>query len=154
MALEIERKFLTVSDRWKTLAEGITYRQGYLSSEKERTVRVRTVETRGFLTVKGASRGAVRVEFEYEIPLVDARQMLDHLCEKPLIEKIRRKITHAGLVWEVDEFLGENQGLVVAEVELATEDQAVTLPDWVGVEVTHDARYFNSNLARTPYSRW
>lgn len=154
MALEIERKFLTVSDRWKTLAEGITYRQGYLSSVKERTVRVRTVETRGFLTVKGASHGAVRVEFEYEIPLVDACQMLDHLCEKPLIEKIRRKITHSGLVWEVDEFLGENQGLVVAEVELATEDQAVTLPDWVGVEVTHDARYFNSNLARTPYSRW
>ena len=110
MALEIERKFLVKEGEWRR-QKGIPYRQGYLNSDEERTVRVRTIEEKGYLTVKGISRGAVRKEYEYSIPLVEAEAMLNDLCEKPLIEKIRYKIEHKGFVWEVDEFFGENQGL-------------------------------------------
>ena len=122
MALEIERKFLVKDDGWHN-EKGTMYRQGYLNSAKERTVRIRVVDDKGYLTVKGVSRGAVRAEYEYEIPKDDAEAMLVELCEKPLIEKIRSKIEHKGLVWEVDEFLGENSGLILAEVELESEDQ-------------------------------
>lgn len=152
MGIEIERKFLVIGSDWKS-TPGTTYRQGYLSSVKERTVRIRVVDDAGWITVKGQNVGASRAEFEYPVPVEDARTMLE-LCEKPLIEKIRRKIPHAGLVWEVDEFLGENAGLVVAEIELSSPAQPFAKPAWVGQEVTDDPRYFNSALARTPYSRW
>lgn len=154
MGIEIERKYLVASDDWRGLAEGIEYRQGYLSVIKERTVRVRTVGDRGYLTIKGISTGASRVEYEYEIPVGDTHEMLDELCEHPLIEKRRHRIPYGDLIWEVDEFLGDNQGLVVAEVELTSEDQLIELPDWIGEEVTGDPRYFNSNLVARPYSTW
>ena len=154
MGIEIERKFLLSGDGWKALGAGTAYRQGYLSAVKERTVRVRTIGKQGFLTIKGISVGASRLEYEYEIPLGDADAMLNELCEKPLIEKKRYKIEYAGFIWEVDEFFGENEGLVVAEVELDSEDQAFNKPEWVGEEVTGDARYFNSNLIKKPYSQW
>jgi len=153
MALEIERKFLVKEGAWRN-EKGTTYRQGYLNSAKERTVRVRIIDTKGYLTVKGISRGAVRVEYEYEIPGAEAEAMLNDLCEKPLIEKMRYKIEFKGLVWEVDEFFGENQDLIVAEVELESEDQTFVKPEWVGEEVTGDPKYFNANLIHYPYSRW
>ncbi len=154
MTKEIERKFLVISDEYKALGEGVLYRQGYLSRVKERIVRVRLVGERGFLTIKGKNRGAVRDEFEYEIPAKDATLMLDLLCEKPLIEKKRYRIAHAGIIWEVDEFFGENEGLVLAEVELDNENRAIDLPHWIGKEVTADPRYFNSNLSLLPFKRW
>ncbi len=154
MAIEIERKFLLTGTTWKNLAPGTSYRQGYLNSIKERTVRVRTIDDKGFLTIKGISVGATRVEYEYEIPFDDAENLLNELCEKPIIEKNRYKITHAGFVWEVDEFFGENDGLVVAEIELESEDQTFDKPEWVGEEVTGDPRYFNSNLIKNPFLKW
>lgn len=154
MAIEIERKFLVTGDAWKRAAAGILYRQGYLSTDKARTVRVRIAGARAFMTVKGLAAGIVRPEFEYEIPLADAAAMLDALCLKPLIEKRRYTLECKGLCWEVDEFLGENQGLVVAEVELDSADQAIDLPEWVGKEVTDDARYFNSSLIAHPFCQW
>lgn len=152
MAIEIERKFLVVGDAWRD-APAVFYSQGYLNRDKVRTVRVRIAGEEAFLTVKGTSVGASRAEFEYPIPLWDARELLA-MCEQPLIEKNRRKIPHEGLIWEVDEFLGENLGLIVAELELPAEDTVFTRPDWIGEEVTGDARYFNSNLSRTPVTRW
>jgi adenylate cyclase len=152
MAVEIERKFLVVGDGWRA-ASPVFYSQGYLNRDKARTVRVRVAGEEAFLTIKGVSVGASRAEFEYPIPPWDARELL-RLCEQPLIEKNRRKILHQGFVWEVDEFLGENRGLVVAEIELPTEDTVFTRPDWVGEEVTNDARYFNSNLSHTPFASW
>lgn len=154
MGIEIERKFLLTSTSWKELAPGTSYRQGYLNSTKERTVRVRTIDDKGFLTIKGLSVGATRIEYEYEIPVADAEHLLDDLCEKPLIEKNRYKITYGGFVWEVDEFFGENKGLIVAEIELESEDQSFDKPEWVGQEVTGDPRYFNSSLIKEPYSQW
>jgi adenylate cyclase len=152
MAIEIERKFLVVGDAWRD-APAVFYSQGYLNRDKARTVRVRIAGEEAFLTIKGTSVGARRAEFEYPIPVWDARELLA-MCEQPLIEKNRRKILHEGFVWEVDEFLGENLGLVVAEIELPAEDAAFARPDWVGKEVTEDVRYFNSNLSRTPFTRW
>lgn len=154
MAQEIERKFLVVGDEWKRGVTGVAYRQGYLSTVKERTVRVRTVGDKGFLTIKGVTVGVSRSEFEYAIPTEDANALLNDLCERPLIEKTRYKIPHGGLTWEVDEFFGENQGLVVAEVELSDEHQQIDRPSWIGQEVSGDPRYFNSNLIKTPYTRW
>lgn len=154
MGKEIERKYLVKSSEWKNLAKGTSYRQGYLSTVKERTVRVRTIDDKCFLTIKGITVGASRAEYEYEIPAADANAMLSNLCEKPLIEKNRYKIAHAGLTWEVDEFFGDNDGLIVAEVELTSEDQKIELPAWVGAEVTSDPRYFNSNLTKNPYKNW
>ena len=154
MGIEIERKFLLTSTSWKQLAPGTSYRQGYLNSTKERTVRVRTIDDKGFLTIKGLSVGATRVEYEYEIPVADAEHLLDELCEKPLIEKNRYKIAHGGFVWEVDEFFGENKGLIVAEIELESENQSFDKPEWVGEEVTGDPRYFNSSLIKEPYTQW
>ncbi len=154
MAKEIERKFLVVGDSWRRLAEGTRYRQGYLSTVKERTVRVRTIGATGFLTVKGLTVGATRVEYEYEIPASDAEAMLDNLCEQPIIEKVRYRIPLDGLVWEIDEFEGVNRGLIVAEVELTSEAQAVARPDWIGDEIADDPRYFNSNLIAHPYTKW
>jgi len=154
MAKEIERKFLVKGDEYKHLSKGVYYQQGYLSTIKERTVRIRIIEERGFITVKGISNGAVRAEYEYEIPVNDAREMLNGLCEKPTIEKYRYKVQQHNLTWEVDEFLGENTGLMIAEVELSSEDQVITKPEWIGEEITGDARYYNVNLIANPFSRW
>lgn len=152
MALEIERKFLVVSEPWRD-APTEYFCQGYLNRDPLRTVRVRVAEGQGWLTVKGETTGAAREEFEYEIPVADA-QVLLKLCEQPLVEKNRRLVEFAGLTWEVDEFLGENAGLVVAEVELESPAQTVELPPWVGQEVTDDPRYYNSNLSTRPFSAW
>lgn len=156
MATEIERKFLVKNDQWRTLATGVIYRQGYLSRKKEASVRVRVVGNHGYLTIKGLSVGNKRAEFEYSIPVEDAEIMLNTMCDRPLIEKIRYKIKieHDDLIWEIDEFLGENQGLIIAEVELQQEDQVVELPDWIGLEVSDDPRYFNINLVKEPFSQW
>jgi len=154
VAKEIERKYLVVGDAWRSLAVGTLFRQGYLSTVKERTVRVRVAGDRGYLTIKGITVGAVRSEFEYEIPRADADQMLDELCEQPLIEKTRHEIEAGDLTWEIDEFAGVNEGLIVAEVELEDEAQEIALPDWSGAEVTNDPRYFNSNLIAHPFSEW
>ena len=154
MGVEIERKFLLCGDGWRKLGEPVLLRQGYLSSHPDRTVRVRIEGGKGTMTIKGRSSGATRSEWEYEIPLSDANELLDGLCEKPIIEKHRRRIAFGAHVWEVDEFLGANQGLVVAEVELAFEEQQFDKPDWIGEEVTHDRRYFNSSLIARPFSSW
>jgi adenylate cyclase len=154
MTQEIERKFLVTGDSWRALVEPVHFRQGYISDDPERTVRVRVSGDRAWLTIKGLSIGAARPEYEFEIPVSHAREMLDRLCLRPILEKRRSRIPHGDLVWEVDEFLGENFGLIVAEVELHSADQAFTRPDWVGDEVTGDVRYYNSNLLKNPYSRW
>ena len=152
MAIEIERKFLVVGDTWRS-ATTVYYSQGYLNRDKARTVRVRIAGDQAFLTIKGITQGASRAEFEYTIPMEDAKALLA-ICEQPLIEKYRRKITYEGFVWEVDEFLGENFGLVVAEIELPSEDTQFPKPEWIGKEVTQDERYYNSNLSKCPFVRW
>ncbi len=154
MALEIERKFLVVGDGWRGLAEPVLIRQGYLAREPRCVVRVRTAGGCAWLTVKGRTTGIVRSEYEVEVPHEDAVEMLETLCIQPQMEKRRSRIAMGNVTWEVDEFLGENAGLVVAEVELEREDQQVELPEWVGVEVTSDPRYFNSNLLANPFQRW
>ncbi|NOX35207.1 MAG: CYTH domain-containing protein [Deltaproteobacteria bacterium] len=154
MGTEIERKFLLKDGKWRSMAKGVHFRQGYLNSSKERTVRVRTVNGKGFLTIKGITVGASRIEYEYEIPKNECNAMLDDLAEKPIIEKNRYKVDYKGLTWEIDEFFGENQGLIVAEVELESEDQKFEKPEWAGKEVTGDPRYFNSNLIKHPYAKW
>lgn len=154
MSLEVERKFLVNGDAWRALGEPLPIRQGYLCSDPVRVVRVRIAGDHAWLAVKGINLGATRIEFEYPIPIKDAADMLDGFCERPILEKRRTRIPLGEVVWEVDEFLGENAGLIVAEVELRSADQAITLPEWIGDEVTGDARYFNSNLLREPFSRW
>lgn len=154
MATEIERKFLVKDDRWRALGEGTIYRQGYLVAEAGRTVRIRVAGTQGYLTIKGPSAGLARAEFEYAIPVDDALEMLRTLCPPPLIEKTRYKVPWEGLTWEIDEFEGNNRGLVLAEVELADSHQSIVLPDWIGEEVSSDPRYYNSNLAIHPYTQW
>ncbi|MFC5513754.1 CYTH domain-containing protein [Massilia jejuensis] len=154
MGVEIERKFLLQGDAWRALGEATLLRQGYLSADPARVVRVRIEGEHAALTIKGKSQGATRGEWEYPIPVGEAAELLDTLCPPPLIEKYRRRITVGAHVWEVDEFLGANAGLAVAEIELASEDEAFEKPDWIGAEVTHDARYFNSNLVSHPYSSW
>ena len=152
MATEIERKFLVVGTEWRQSAP-TSIIQGYLCRAKERTVRVRIAGDRAFLTIKGLTVGASRPEFEYEIPRADAEEMLP-LCDGPLVEKQRHVVLHKGDQWEIDEFTGENAGLIVAELELASEDQSFERPSWLGEEVTHDPRYLNSHLAEHPYKLW
>jgi CYTH domain-containing protein len=154
LAQEIERKFLIKNEEWRKLTEGVLYRQGYLSTVPERTVRVRVIGQKAYFTVKGLTKGVSRLEFEYEIPLLDANQMLDQLCERPIIEKFRHKIDFQGLTWEIDEYLGENQGLIIAEVELDSESEVLELPEWVGKEVSDDPKYYNANLVANPFSKW
>jgi len=154
MAIEIERKFLVKGDKWRTLGQGTLYRQGYISTHNLTTVRVRLVGDQGYLTIKGKTENFSRVEYEYPIPGSDAQEMLETLCDRPLIEKTRYRIEDKGLVWEVDEFIGENEGLIFAEVELTQENQDVELPDWIGQEVTGDPNYYNANLVRHPFSQW
>ena len=154
MGVEIERKFLLANEGWRGQGHPTLMRQGYLVADPVRTVRVRIEGERAVITIKGKSTGASRGEWEYEIPVPDATELLDGLCEQPQVEKIRHRIAHAGHTWEVDEFLGLNAGLVVAEIELGAEDEAFEKPDWIGAEVTGDKRYYNSSLIRMPYSQW
>ena len=152
MATEIERKFLVTGTQWRQ-APGVRICQGYLNRDKERTVRVRIAGDNAWLTIKGVSRGAARLEFEYAIPPAEAEQLLA-LCDGPVVQKIRHTLPYKGFTWEVDEFLEENAGLVVAEIELLAEDQPFERPAWLGREVTDDPRYFNANLAVQPYRDW
>jgi CYTH domain-containing protein len=154
MAQEIERKFLLRTEGWRGLAPGRVYVQGYLAGNEACSVRVRIAENTASLAIKSATAGACRREFEYPLPLADAQQMLDLLAGKPLIEKTRYTIEYKGFYWEIDEFHGNNQGLIVAEIELEREDQAFEKPAWIGEEVTGDPRYYNANLARVPYCAW
>ncbi|MDJ0728974.1 MAG: CYTH domain-containing protein [Crocosphaera sp.] len=155
MAIEIERKFLVINDNWRSLGQGKVYKQGYISTGKKMTtIRVRIIGEKAYLTIKSKTEGISRHEFEYPIPLEDAQIMLNSLCDRPLIEKIRYKINHDNLLWEIDEFQGENKGLILAEVELENENQMLNIPDWVGEEVSHDPRYYNVNLVKYPYQRW
>jgi CYTH domain-containing protein len=154
MGVEIERKFLPANEGWRGQGTPTLMRQGYLVADPVRTVRVRIEGERAVLTIKGKSEGASRGEWEYEIPVADAAELLDRLCEGPLVEKLRHRIPHGKHVWEVDEFRGNNAGLVVAEIELGSEDEAFEKPDWIGQEVTGDVRYYNSQLMRKPYSEW
>jgi CYTH domain-containing protein len=153
--IEIERKFLLVGEGWKGCVEGSGKRlaQGYLCTDASRSVRVRIAGDDATLTVKGSREGIVRSEFQYPIPVADAEKLLA-LCELPLIDKTRHIARFGGMRWEIDIFHGENEGLRVAEVELEHPDQAVELPDWVGEEVSEDARYYNSCLVRKPYTTW
>jgi adenylate cyclase len=152
VATEIERKFLVTGEGWRQ-AHPHRLSQAYLNRDRERTVRVRIADDKGFLTIKGKTQGISRAEFEYDIPLADAQQLLK-LSDGPVVEKNRHIVFHQGCKWEVDEFLGENAGLVLAEIELDSEDAVFERPSWLGEEVTQDPRYANSNLAATPYSRW
>ena len=154
MAKEIERKFLVKLAAWTPQSGGKYYKQGYLNSQKERVVRVRIAGDKGQLTIKGITTGVTRAEFEYPISIEDAGLMLDNLCEKPLIEKHRHKEVHGGKTWEIGVFHGDNEGLVVAEIELGSEDEAFERPTWLGEEVSSDPRYFNSNLLKNPYKSW
>ena len=153
MGQEIERKFLVQGISWRSGA-GTLIRQGYLHNEVNETVRVRTKGEHAYLTIKGSTTGITRPEFEYEIPLEEANEILDELCQKPLIEKTRYNVYVGSFKWEIDEFLGENAGLVVAEIELEDEGQEFIKPDWLGDEVSDDFRYQNANLVKHPYSQW
>ncbi len=150
MAAEIERKFLVTGDAWRDGSPGVRMAQGYLSMDPDRTVRVRLAGEDAWITVKGRTRGITRAEFEYPIPAADARDLLE-MCLPSVIDKTRHRIGFGGHVWEVDVFHGANEGLVVAEVELADESVRPELPPWVGAEVSHDHRYFNASLAVRPF---
>ena len=155
MALEIEHKFLLANDHWRNeIHHSVHYKQGYLSSSPLSSVRVRISDSHAWLNIKSATIGTTRQEFEYEIPLNDANTMLDELCHKPLIDKMRHFVHHQNHVWEVDEFMGDNAGLIVAEVELSEIGELFAMPNWVGAEVTHDLRYYNNNLSKHPYKDW
>jgi len=154
MATEIERKYLVKPGAWVPKGPGVHFQQGYLNTQKERVVRVRIEGDAAKLTIKGITKGVTRAEFEYAIPLDDATILLNQLCERPLIDKHRHLELHGGLTWEIDVFHGDNEGLVVAEVELPAVDTKVDLPPWAGAEVSSDARYYNSNLLKNPYTTW
>ncbi len=154
MGREIERKFLVRGEPWREGGRGTSLRQGYLSVDPERVVRVRVAGAAGVLTVKGRGSGAVRPEFEFSIPHADAADMLDTLCLRPLIEKTRYRLPFGGRTWEIDVFEGENAGLVIAEVELASEAEEVDIPSWAGEEVTGQSRYENASLVSRPYRAW
>lgn len=155
MGIEIERKFLPSDDSWRSRVERrIEIRQGYLAQDERRAIRVRIFGERAHINVKATDDGIHRHEFEYEIPLQDARAMFEHVVQGPVIEKIRHELHIGGHLWEIDEFLGDNAPLVVAEIELEHADEAFEKPSWLGREVSQDRRYYNSNLALKPYSQW
>lgn len=152
--LEIERKFLIANDDWKQdVSNSTIIKQGYLNSTPERTVRIRVRGEKAYLTIKGKNENLTRKEFEYEIPLAEGNELL-MLCEKPIIEKIRHLVKIEHHTWEIDVFDGENKGLIVAEIELTSENELFTKPNWLGDEVSNDVRYYNSALIRFPYSKW
>lgn len=155
MGIEIERKFLVKNDDYEKNSEGVLYRQGYICNEVMKNVRVRVVgKDKAYITIKGRISDIKRLEYEYEISAADAEEMLDNLCEKPLIEKIRYKIDVGSHTWEVDKFLGDNEGLVIAEIELENQDTKFLKPEWVGEEVTNDSKYLNAKLIKNPYKQW
>ncbi|MCP4180656.1 MAG: CYTH domain-containing protein [bacterium] len=154
MGIEIERKFLLVNDKWGKNAKGTYYCQGYIPTANNTTVRVRIAGDIGYITIKSSIIGITRNEFEYEIPLEDAKRMLHLLCVKPLIEKTRYKVLYKNKIWEIDVFERENKGLVFAEIELDSETECFEKPDWIGKEVTGDMKYCNSNLVRYPFLNW
>lgn len=155
MATEIERKFLVLNDTWRAqAAPGVRYLQGYLANSKQASVRVRIEGEVARLNIKSATLGVTRREYEYAIPVSDAREILKDLCDEPLIDKLRYHVRHGGHRWEIDVFEGDNAGLVVAEIELASEDEIFARPDWLGREVSHDARYYNVCLAQHPFKHW
>ena len=153
MGNEIERKFLVSDDTWRAGCPGCPHIQGYLSRDPERVVRVRLAGDRAYITIKGVSHGTTRPEFEYPIPTSDAEALMT-LCVRPLIEKVRYVVEYHGKRWEVDEFHGDNEGLILAEIELAREDEPFDLPSWIGQEVSQDARYYNANLVQHPFTKW
>ena len=155
MATEIERKFRVINDAWRRQASaGVNMCQGYLASGQASSVRVRSAGGQAYLNLKSATLGVTRLEYEYAIPLADAEEMLDALCEQPLIEKTRYHVDHEGHRWDIDVFHGDNKGLIVAEIELNSEDEAFVLPEWAGAEVSHDLRYYNVSLVKHPYKDW
>ena len=155
MSLEIEKKFLVLDDSWQAEAgPGVRYRQGYLSESGPGSVRVRIGGQRAFLNIKSATLAQQRLEYEYEIPLDDAEEMLDRVCTKPLVEKTRYEVKHQGHLWEVDVFEADNAGLVVAEIELDRADEVFARPAWVGEEVSDDPRYYNVCLVKHPFKSW
>jgi adenylate cyclase len=154
LAFEIERKFLVDVTRWSPNGAGVHLVQGYLSSQPERVVRVRIAGDHAKLTIKGKTTGIRRVELEYDIPFADAQLMLDEMCERPLIDKHRYTEVHAGHRWEIDVFHGDNDGLVLAEIELPSEDTPFEPPAWAREDVSHDPRYYNANLRTAPYASW
>ena len=154
MSVETERKFLLSNDSWKDGSTGKLYKQGYISTNPDSTVRIRIIDDVGFLTIKGLTTGISRPEFEYEIPLDDATVMLQTMCRHSIIEKIRYRIYYQDFLWEIDEFKGDNQGLILAEIELQSEDQVFPKPEWLGNEVSDDNRYYNSQLSINPYKNW
>lgn len=155
MATEIEHKYLVIKDIWENVIpdKSVEIKQAYLLTDPEKTIRVRTKGNVGFITVKGKSNGASRLEFEYEIPIDDANELINKFCSN-LIEKTRHILIHDNKTWEVDEFKGLNAGLIVAEIELNSEDENYSIPDWIDKNVTDDLRYANSNLSIKPFSTW
>lgn len=154
MAIEIERKFLVKNNEWRTQTNNkYIIKQGYLSVDIKRSVRVRIKNKQGFITIKGITHHISRTEFEYEIPLNDAEKMMA-LCQPFIIEKIRHEVVWKENIWEIDEFYGKNKGLIIAELELESEQQRFKLPNWAGKEVSNDTQYYNVNLIQTPYSKW
>jgi len=155
MGKEIERKFLIDQQKWDNLdkPKGNIFRQGYLLTDKDKTIRIRATETKGFLTIKGQTIGATRMEYEYEIPVAEAVELLDNFSQSEL-SKTRYEITYKNKLWEVDVFLGNNKGLIVAEIELENEAETFELPDWVSIEVTEEEKYYNSNLTLKPFKYW
>ncbi len=155
MALEIEHKFLLKNADWRSEVDySVHYKQGYLSASPMSSVRVRMSEDQAWLNIKSATVGSSRQEYEYEIPKEDADQILNELCHKPLVEKMRHFVNRGQHVWEIDEFLGENAGLIVAEIELLQIGESFEKPEWVGADVTQDLRYYNNNLGKNPYKNW
>ena len=155
MATEIERKFLLRDDGWQAKADdGEFIRQGYLAGSEKSSIRVRVTDDKANLNIKSATLDVTRQEYEYDIPLAEANELLNTLCEGPLIEKIRYHVRHGNHLWEVDVFSGDNEGLVVAEIELASAEEAFEKPDWLGEEVSNDKRYYNVCLVKHPYKDW
>jgi len=153
MNIEIERKFLLLNNLWKSEAVGVHYKQAYLNEKGDNTIRVRIEGKQAKLTIKSKATNISRMEFEYDIPMEDAEKLF-LIAKTPAVEKYRYKIEYAGNIWEVDEFLGDNEGLVIAEIELESENQTFQKPSWIGMEVSGDKRYTNANLARNPYKNW
>ena len=155
MAIEIEHKFLLANNDWRDhITRSVKYRQGYLSSQATSSIRIRISDDHAWLNIKSATIGAHRHEYEYEIPQSDANEIINMLCRKPIIEKTRHFVIHDGNTWEIDEFDGDNRGLIIAEIELSEIGETFSKPHWLGEEVTHDLRYYNNNLAIHPYSEW
>ena len=153
VGIEIERKYLVVGDEWRDMGVPVRYVQGYLQNNEETVVRIRIEGEKAYLTIKGRLKGLSRKEFEYPVPVEDAREMLS-LCGSEIVEKQRTKIDWQGKIWEVDEFEGKNKGLLLAEIELESEDESFSIPPWIGREVSGDPRYYNSYLARHPFPEW